>query len=269
MELLKNCHQEAFKPISVGEGIWMPNDKIDYNSKETIIQKRNQIGQVYYELKNGFEEKTAHQAMLPTAKYIHNVNSNLVRKKTYHYEIGGILKKITYISYSDKFKHEHILKEFFYENDSVICLHYSFDNPNYYEKTSQKKDKKIVEYWKQDKTPYQKIEYYYDSSRLMTEVQINMPSSSIEQYWVYEYNDSGNCIRIQRYNNNRVAEHCRLFEFDEYKNCVREKLVHKPSGVLLEDFKNLYEYDDLGNWTRKVIYKNNDIQCFVDNKIYV
>ena len=60
MELLKNYHQEAFKPLSVGDGIWMSSDKIDYNSKETIIKKHNQNGQVYYELKKRFSKKKQH-----------------------------------------------------------------------------------------------------------------------------------------------------------------------------------------------------------------
>lgn len=267
MELQKNCHQVAYKPISVGNGIWMPSDVIDYNSRETKINKYNENGLLYYEIKNGFEEKTTFQELFTSAKYIHNINSSLVKKYTYHYELGAVLKKISYISWEDKFEQEHIEKEFFYEDESVICLHYLYDKPSYYEKTKWVKDKKIVEYWKHDKTPYQKYEYYYDAGRLITQVQINLPSNCIQQYWEHEYDKIGNCVAVQRLNHKRVAEHRELFEFDEYNNCVREQLVYKPTGSLVEDKRNLYEYDEQGNWIRKIMYKNNEIQCFVDNKI--
>jgi len=266
MKKPKDCHQEAYKPICVGNGIWMPSDTIDYNSKETFAKKYNQYGGKYYEIKNGFEERTTLFKYLPADKYIHNINSNLVKKLTYHYKSGRVLQKITYISCLDNFEQEHIDKEYFYENDNVICLHYSYDKPLYYEITSQTKDKKIVEYWKKDRTPYRKVEYYYNAGKLITEVAIVLPGHYIEQYWEYKYDDRGNPILIQRYNNRRIAEHCRLYEFDDYNNCIKEQMVFKPSGRLLEDYRNQYEYDKQGNWLRKVMYKNDEIQWFVDNK---
>lgn len=266
MELLKNCHQEAYKPISIGNGVWMPSDKIDYNSRETIINKYNDEGLLYYAIQNGFEEKMTYMELLPMAKYIHNINSSLVKKYTYHYELGGVLKKITYISWEDKFEQEHIEKEFFYEGDSEICLHYLENKPFYYEKTTILKDKKTVEYWKHDKTPYQKYEYYHDGDILMTLVEIELPSNRIRQFWEHKYDSNGNCIEMQRFNSKKEPEHCWLYFFDQKNNCIKEQLIYKPSKKIVDEFNRIYEYDDQGNWLRKVIYKNNEVQCFVDKK---
>lgn len=267
METLKNCHQEAFKPIEIAKGVWMPSDKIDYKSRETQIKKHNENGLLYYEIKNGFEEKTTFFELYPSAKYIQNVHCSLVKKYTYHYEIGAVLKRTTYISCLDKFEKEHIKNEFYYENDSQICLHYLENKPFYYEKTTVTKDKKTVEFWKENKKPYSKHEFYYESGKILTQVQINLPSNTIQQYWEYKYDSNGNCIEKQRFNHQKVAEHCKLFQFDKFNNCIKEQLVFKPSKSLVDEILTLYEYDEQDNWLRKVIYKNGAIQCFVDNKI--
>lgn len=110
------------------------------------MKKYNPDGLLFYEIKNGYEEKTVFMDLLPTAKLMHHMFSYLEKKIMYHYEIGGVLKKTTFISYSDNFEVEHIKEEYFYEINSTICLHYSFDKPSYYDKTTLLKDKKIVEY---------------------------------------------------------------------------------------------------------------------------
>ena len=259
MKSPKNCHQEAYKPKRIGDGIWMPSDDIDYNSKETIINKYHPNGLIYYEIKNGFEEKTTYIENIPVAIYVHFINSHLFHKYTLHYKKGAILKQISYISYEDKFREEHLRKEYFYEDESEICLHYLINKPFYYEKTTKTKDRNSVEYWHKDKTPYLKYVYYYDSGRLIKKVQIKLPYNHIEKYWDYEYDSKGNCVSIQSYNQNGKAEHCQLFQFDVYNNIIRKQLLHKHSNTLLEDFRNYYEYDNQGNWITKVIYKNKKV----------
>jgi hypothetical protein len=91
-----NCEYLAYKPKEVTPGIWMPEDWIDYNSIYTSVQKYNPDGLLFYEIKRGFEEKTTYMDLLPTAKYIHNMFSNLVEKISYHYEVGGVLKKTNF-----------------------------------------------------------------------------------------------------------------------------------------------------------------------------
>ena len=261
-----NCEYLAYKPKEVTPGIWMPEDAIDYNSKYTSVQKYNPDGLLYYEIKNGYEEKTVFMDLFPTAKLIHHMFSYLEKKISYHYETGGILKKTTYISYSDKFSKEHIEKEYFYENDSTICLHYYYDKPCYYVKTTILKDKKTVEYWELDKTPFQRFDYYYEGNQLMTLVEIDLLSNTIKQFWEHKYDTNGNCVKMQRFNSNKLPEHCNLYFFDQYNNCIKEQMVFGTSKRLVEDINFIHEYEYDGNWKRKVIYKNGNIEYFVDNK---
>ena len=267
MEPIKNCHQEAFKPITIGKDTWMASDEIDFSSKETTSKMYNEVGLLKYELKNGIEEKTKYRFGFPVAKYYYNINSNLVKETTFHYNLDAKLIKITHISCLDNFEVEYLDQEYFYEEGSVICLHYLYNKPSYYKKTTHSVDKKIVDYWHANKKPYQKCVYYYKKNKVMTELMVELPSNRIVQYWKYKYNSNGNCLEIQRFNNTKVAEHCQIFEYDKYNNCIREHLVFKPKGKLLEETITKYEYDAMGNWIRKVIYKNGNIQYFVDNKI--
>jgi hypothetical protein len=43
-------------------------------------------------------------------------------------------------------------------------------------------------------------------------------------------------------------------------------MVFGTSKRLVEDIHRIHEYDNAGNWNRKVIYKNGNIEYFVDNK---
>ena len=261
-----NCEYLAYKPKEVTPGIWLPEDGIDYHSKYTSVKKYNPDGLLFYEIKNGYEEKTVFMDLLPTAKLMHHMFSYLEKKIMFHYETGGILKKTTFISYSDNFEVEHTEKNFFYENDSTICLHFLYNKPSYYDKTTLIKDKKIVEYWNADKRPYLRYEYHYNNDKLMTLVEFELPSNRIKQFWEHKYDSNGNCIEMQRFNYKKEPEHCWLYFFDEYNNCIKEQMVFGSSKRLVEDINFIHEYDYDGNWNRKVIYKNGSIQYFVDNK---
>lgn len=60
---------------------------------------------------------------------------------------------------------------------------------------------------------------------------------------------------------------CRFYEYDTYKNCVKEELFHLGFGTVIQEIKPLYQYTPDGNWARKTIYNNANIKCFVDNKL--
>ena len=75
-----NCEYLAYKPKEVTPGIWMPEDGIDYHSKYTSVKKYNPDGLLFYEIKNGYEEKTVFMDLLPTAKLMHHMFSYLEKK---------------------------------------------------------------------------------------------------------------------------------------------------------------------------------------------
>jgi len=78
------------------------------------------------------------------------------------------------------------------------------------------------------------------------------------------YDDNGKLFERVSYNNCQI--HKIIYRFDSQKNPT-EEIVYKSKNTIEEHRKYQYSFDALGNWVKKVIYKNGIPVKIVEREI--
>ena len=100
-----------------------------------------------------------------------------------------------------------------------------------------------------------RIRYKYDASGLLSERSYNDPLNNIYRREVYTYNPDGTILKTVVFNRQGKKMEELRYEYDAHGQCIsitRYDYSEAEPEVLITLFD--YEYDDHGNWTRKIEY---------------
>ncbi|MEY8316979.1 tetratricopeptide repeat protein [Oscillospiraceae bacterium 50-58] len=79
-----------------------------------------------------------------------------------------------------------------------------------------------------------------------TRKSIHFENGELIEYWLYEYDETGNNIKITNYNADEEMTDVETFEFNELRQKIRMTRVYKKGDTRIET----YEYDGMGRLVR-------------------
>lgn len=264
--IMQDIQQVAYKPIEIQNGIWIADDVVDHKSAETIVKFYNNESLPFYEIAGGLIEKTVYNGIEPICKDIEYATGTVAERFTYKYDDDSILKNLYRSTSADNYQKQSIHKCYSYKNEVVNCTHLKSGLIMEYERTTTIGNKTIVERFNNHMKPLEKNEFHYFNDRLEMEVKTTFYPFKSRSYFKYSYNKDGLRTTTEWSDTENKVITCRFYEYDTFKNCIKEELFHLGLGTTIQEIKSLYEYTHNGNWARKTIYINGNIKYFVDNK---
>ena len=100
-----------------------------------------------------------------------------------------------------------------------------------------------------------KIQYEYDENDNKTDKEhIEHFDDGSKSRKTYKYDESGNEIEVKFFDD--VSHSIFEYKYDKYGNMTYMHFVSR-SGDSEYIYEYIYEYDKVGNWTKKIHYSNN------------
>jgi hypothetical protein len=262
MNFRKSIAQLAYRPIEISRGVFVSDDKVNYSSKETIIQEYNEKNQLVLEVSGG-------------KLYQYNYDKNFLIEKIEKWASGGDVTKrwvYEYLSHKKPMsetmlcygENNHVFKEttsYSYKENIEYTYHDGFESYNKIKKF--KKNKIVTEKWNwRDRTnsSFFTIEIFRDNV-LVEKIE---KDRMMTVKWKYSYNDKGNLIETLHINNLNRKLYKIYHKYDEYGNLISEESIGLANNNLFQQEYYSYEYDSNGHWTRKSIHNGKHYTEFVD-----
>ena len=81
----------------------------------------------------------------------------------------------------------------------------------------------------------------------------------------YKYDEQGNEIEHNRYNSEGSLDYRQTYKYDEQGNEIEDNRYHS-NGSLDYRKRYKYEYDNMGNWVKKIRFEDESKGCFISLK---
>jgi hypothetical protein len=98
--------------------------------------------------------------------------------------------------------------------------------------------------------------YKYDGKGNQVESSTYSSLASLEERYTHKYDDKGNRIETNAYDSNGNLESKGTWTYDKYNNPIQNNWFNKK-GVLSSAYRYEYEYDQQGNWIKKIEFEKN------------
>lgn len=183
--------------------------------------------------------------------FFYDNRDNIIEIRKFYSNENSIIQKYLF-SYNSI--NQKILEEKFQFGNSQWTNHYSYD----------KNGKLIKESWVSRKYPLIDFFYEYDSFGNNTKKTGKYLLGEIETFLRIEkkFDEKNRCVyeyKEEFNDHSGLSKITREFEYGEYEDLiVKEKFRRKEFDFYDGDFK--YEYDEMGNITNFIVYKNGQIQ---------
>jgi hypothetical protein len=262
---LINTKTFEFKDRMLTEDEFLPNSVI-YKTKytfdgdnNTIISKRDKDGKQIHRTVNTFEKG------LLTQKRIFDNNDQLIERYTYIYDKNGNVNEVVkYNAYEALYKDSYGYDS---KNNRISEARFDQNGNLSYQNVTKYKDSLISEMIGLDKDSKQlsieKREYdqkgnlVYKSFQDFVSEEHNRESS--------KYDASGNLIQWNYYIGELLSQSIN-YKYDEHKNLTQMERLDER-GLVQENKKYIYEYDEKGNWIKKTILNNDSPSYIIERKI--
>ena len=100
----------------------------------------------------------------------------------------------------------------------------------------------------------------------MAEVAVYKPDNSLNYKWDYIYDNEGNATKSNDYDSDGIIERSTTSKYDSKGNVIEEYSWDSlGNGRLNSTSTNEYEYDEMGNWIKKIKY-NNRIPQYINER---
>lgn len=117
-----------------------------------------------------------------------------------------------------------------------------------------------------DSSLFSKIVYVYDNKGNNIELKVCKPNGKISGRFSYKYDDNGNRIEECWFNSEGSLQNKKNSKYDNKGNCI-EIVVENFIGLPNEKYTYLFEYDETGNWIRKLESINNLPKFIIEREI--
>ncbi|MCE3225682.1 MAG: hypothetical protein K0S32_233 [Bacteroidetes bacterium] len=109
--------------------------------------------------------------------------------------------------------------------------------------------------------------FEYNEKGYKTQWQVLDPEDmGIFQCNKYSYDDKGNLITEDIYEFGDELKSKKIFNYDSKNNLTREQNKHATKKTFDEDLVYKYEFDSIGNWIKKTIYKNGSLSSVIERE---
>ena len=210
-----------------------------------------------------------------------------VKKAFGKIEKGQRERKDGFLSYNDfqnvYDKNGNIIELNFYEEGRIYKLNYRYND--------EKEEKIGYDFYNADGSLYHKIVFKYDDKGNVIEEKVYDTNDSLNYKSLYKYDIYGNRIEENDYDasgtlNNKVVYKYDVtgnkveqngynadgdlvnkitFKYDDKGNIIDEN-GYNADGSLNYKWTYKYEYDDQGNWIKRIEFKYNNAEYVVERK---
>jgi hypothetical protein len=178
----------------------------------------------------------------------HEANGQLEEKASYLYDADGVLSEIIY-------------------RDGANTLNKKMINSY---GVSDVKTTKILVYTSEEASYLESVLTYSKTGKLVENTSYNVDGEQ-QMRMARKYNGNDNCIEQIWYNSNGSISAKEVWEYDEKGLPIRE-LKFSGGDSLTEEYSIYYEFDRIGNWTKRTHLKdfpvNNDSILYVGVNLY-
>ncbi len=111
-----------------------------------------------------------------------------------------------------------------------------------------------------------KTTYLYDDRGNKVKRDCYNSDGSLRIKWTYQYNDRNKLIKLAKYNADGSLRFKNIYQYDDRGNKFRQD-CYKSDGSLR--YKNTwkYQYDNQGNWVRKIEYQDGNPEFILEQEI--
>ena len=173
-------------------------------------------------------------------RYVNDYDSNGNKTTLTSYESDGTIDWFYTYKYD---KHNHLIEETSYNSDKSLDykITYNYDDKgNMIEKNMYKPDGSL---------DYRHTKTYYKNGKVIEE-KIYKKS---KLFWkeVNKYDKSGNKVEYHLYNSDGILDDIITYKYDDKGNEI-ESILRNSEGAIIDKAINQYEYDNVGNWIKKI-----------------
>lgn len=187
-------------------------------------------------------------------EYLYNDLGNKIEIKILERgRLPGFEKKIVFL-----YQNERLIEEIEYSatGDLIIKKNYQFDG----------KGNVIKEIRSYPNGRSNEIVFNYDSQGNQIEQKTFYPGGEISLPWlVFKYDNKGNKIEDIYLNRDKSSSRKDIYTYDDKNNIMEIKIFY--DGHLEKKVNNTFQYDENGNWVKKVVFKNDIPQHIVKREI--
>lgn len=184
--------------------------------------------------------------------YAYNHNKRLVRLLSV-FQKDIILDFITELTYNSSGKLiKEVVNELYYDEIKRI-KNYQYEANNV-----------IIEFFDEEDHDPCFIHQNYDSTKHMIEEKMLAIDDAIHYWERYEYNSAGLKVKIIPLDEHGNPESLYEYNFDDKGNEIGYKFTSVDLNYSKE---NIYQFDDKGNWTNKIILRDGEPQHIYEREI--
>ena len=206
------------------------------NHKTTFDRKRHKIEMYSY----GSNDSSELESM-----WIYKYNEKGYNNETNRYDPdGGLITKRIY-KYDEN---GNMIEKIMYRADGSLRDKYVYKydkNGNRIEKSEYNSDEELK----------RKYIYKYDEKGNRIEKSKYKSDGNLRYKYIYKYDEEGNSIETSKYKSNESLDFKFTNKFDENGNKI-ESNKFNSEGSLKSEWNYEYQYDEQGNWIKKVGFEN-------------